>query len=65
MKDHDDLEVACINMDDGRLVFEPREKLTEDERERADLHLGCCPACQFDMDFDFLMNRMGENNSRL
>ena len=52
-------------MDDGQLVFEPREKLTEDERERADLHLGYCSACQFDMDFDFLMNRMGENNSRL
>ena len=64
MKDPDDLEVTCINTDDGRLVFDPRETLTEAEKERADLHLGYCPACQFDMDFDFLMNRIVENNSR-
>ncbi len=57
-------EFACVNMDDGRLIFEPREILTEDELERADLHLGYCPACQADLDFDYLMNRMGENNSR-
>ncbi len=63
MKDDYD-ECACVSMDDGRLVFEQRETLTEDERERADLHLGYCPACQSDMDFDFLMNRLGENNSR-
>ena len=57
-------EFSCVNMDDGRLVFEPRETLTEDEREKADLHMGSCPACQADMDFDYLMNKMGENNSR-
>jgi hypothetical protein len=39
--------------------------MTEDEPERADLHLGYCPACQVDMDFDFLMSQLGENNSRL
>ena len=58
-------EVVCVNTDDGRLVFESRETLTEDERERADLHFGCCPACQTDLDFDFLMNQLGENNSCL
>ena len=63
MKDDFDAFV-CIDMDDGRLVFESRETLTEDEQERADLHLGYCPACQADMDFDFLMNRIGKNNSR-
>lgn len=63
MKDDLD-EFVCSNMEDGRLVFEPRETLTEDEQERADLHFGCCPACQADFDFDFLMNRLGENNSR-
>ena len=57
-------EFACIDMEDGRLVFEPRGTLTEDEKERADLHVGRCPACQDDMEFDYLMNRMGENNSR-
>ena len=57
-------EFVCSNMEDGRLVFEPRETLTEDEKEKADFHVGCCLACQADMDFDHLMNRMGENNSR-
>lgn len=57
-------EFACVNMDDGRLVFEERETLTEDERERADLHFGYCASCQFDLDFDYLMNRMGKGNSR-
>lgn len=57
-------EFDCINMDDGKLVFEPRDTLTEDEKELADLHLGCCLACQIDMEFDHLMNRMDENNSR-
>ena len=51
-------------MEDGRLVFEPRETLTEDEKEKADFHVGCCPACQADMEFDYLVNRMDENNSR-
>lgn len=63
MKDDLD-EVVCVNMDDGRLVFESRETLTEDELERADIHLGYCPACQIDLDFDFLMHQLGENNSR-
>jgi hypothetical protein len=53
-------EFVCSNMEDGRLVFEPRGMLTEDEKERADLHVGGCSACQADMDFDFLMNRLGE-----
>ncbi len=65
MKEDDDFEVTCIDMDDGRLVFALRETLTEVEKERADLHLGYCPACQVDLDFDFLMKRLGENNSRL
>lgn len=63
MKDDFD-EFTCVNMDDGRLVFEPRGTLTNEELERADLHVGYCPSCQADMDFDFLMNRLGENNSR-
>jgi hypothetical protein len=59
----DDLdEFACIDMEDGRLVFEPREALTE--KERADLNVGRCPACQDDIEFDYLMNRIVENNSR-
>lgn len=64
MKDDLD-EVICINMNGGRLGFESRETLNEDERERADFHFGYCPACQVDLDFDFLMNWLGENNSRL
>lgn len=51
-------EVVCINAEDGCLVFEPRDGLTETERERADLHLGDCPACQLDLDCDYLMSRI-------
>ena len=55
MKDDNDLEVTCIDMEDGRLVFEPRETLTEAEKEKADLHIGCCPACQIEFDIDYFM----------
>lgn len=48
----------CIDMEDGRLVFEPRDTLTEDEKERADLHIGTCLACRLDMEFDFLIRRV-------
>ena len=58
------VEFVCLNMEDGRLVFEPREALTEDEKERANLHVGVCPACKDDMEFDYLIDRMGESNSR-
>lgn len=58
------VEFVCSNMEDGRLVFEPRGTLTEDEKERADLHVGCCPACKADMESDLLLDRMDEENSR-
>ena len=48
-------------MDDGRLVFEPRETLSEIERERADLHIGSCPTCQLDMDCDYLISQFEDN----
>lgn len=50
-------EPICENQNDGRLVFEPRDELTESERERADLHLGNCSACEFDMDIEYLLRR--------
>jgi hypothetical protein len=66
LKEDDDFEVTCIDMDDGRLVFAPRETLTEVEKERADLHLGCCPACQIDLDFEYFYEpRFAKSNSRL
>jgi len=54
----------CINMDDGQLVFEQRDSLTEDEKELADIHVSCCLACRMDMEFDRLMNQMDKENSR-
>jgi hypothetical protein len=48
----------CVDMEVGRLVFEPRESLSETERERADLHVGCCLSCQLDMYHDYLMDRI-------
>jgi len=56
--EEDYLESTCVNMDEGWLVFEPRAILTEEQKERADLHVGDCPACQSDMEFDYLMSRM-------
>lgn len=63
---NDDLgEAICVNMDDGRLVFESRETLTEEERERADFHVGYCPACQTDVDVEYFLNHVFQkNNSR-
>ena len=63
MKIDEHSELVCVNSDDGQLVFEPRNTLSESERERADLHFGSCPACQDNMEFEHLMNRMGENDS--
>jgi len=50
-------ELVCVSMDDGSLVFEARESLTEDEKERADFHIGTCLACQRDMETEFLFDR--------
>ncbi len=55
MIDGNNSEAVCINSDDGCLVFEPRDGLTDTERERANLHLGDCPACQLDLDCDYFM----------
>jgi len=64
-RDVDDLDLCeCINLDDGQLVFEQRDTLTEDEKELADIHVGCCLSCRMDMEFDRLMNRMEKENSR-
>lgn len=52
---------ACTNPEDCELVFAPRLSLTEEERERADLHLGSCFACQTDMDFDYFFSRLLES----
>lgn len=51
----------CINHEDGELVFASRSALTEQEKERADLHIGSCPTCQEDMDFDYFYIRMLES----
>lgn len=51
----------CINIEDGELVFASRSALTEKEKERADLHIGSCLACQTDMDFDLFYIRMLES----
>ena len=51
----------CINTGDGELVFASRSTLTEEEKERADLHIGSCLACQTEMDFDFFFIRMLES----
>lgn len=60
--DDDDYEdVPCINTEDGELVFAVRSALTEEEKDRADLHLGSCVACQTDMDFDYFFIRMLES----
>ena len=61
MKDIDDDLPVCSNPDDGQLVFAPRSSLNEEEKERADLHIGSCFACQTDMDFDHLFNRLLES----
>lgn len=61
MKIEDYEGFVCLDMDDGRLVFEPRETLSEIERERADLHIGSCPACQLDMDCDYLISQFEDN----
>ena len=57
-------EFECIKTDGGQHVLEPRDTLTEDEKELGDLHLGCCPACRIDMEFYHLIECMDENNSR-
>ena len=57
--DYDD--VPCINTEDGELVFASRSTLSEEEKDRADLHLGSCLACQTDMDFDYFFIRMLES----
>lgn len=57
-------EFECINLEDGQLVFELRETLTEDEKELADLHFGCCLACRMDMEFSNLLNQIDNNDSR-
>lgn len=61
MNDFDDDLLVCTNMDDGQLVFAPRWSLTDEERERADLHIGGCYACQADMDYDQLFSRLLES----
>lgn len=64
MKDLDDLDydqLACTNLDDGQLVFAPCWSLTEEEKERADLHIVSCLACQTDMDFDHFFSRLLES----
>lgn len=54
----------CINMDDGQLVFEQRDTLTEDEKELADIHISCCLSCRMEMEFEQLMHQMDKENSR-
>lgn len=64
MKDLDDFyddQLICTNTDDGQLVFAPPWTLTDEERERADLHIVSCLACQTDMDFDHFFNRLLES----
>lgn len=48
----------CINMDEGQLVFEQRETLSEVEKELADIHIGCCLSCRMEMEFEQLMDRI-------
>lgn len=61
MNELDDGQLDCTNMDDGELVFAPRWWLTEEEKERADLHFGGCAACQADMDYDHFFSRLLES----
>lgn len=56
--DDDDGQLVCTNTDDGQLAFAPRWSLTEEEKERADLHIGSCLACQIDMDYDYFFSRL-------
>ncbi|MFT3746147.1 MAG: hypothetical protein QM785_17890 [Pyrinomonadaceae bacterium] len=60
-EDDDRADSPCINPEDGELVFASRSALTEEEKERADFHIGSCPACQEDMDFDHFYIRMLES----
>lgn len=61
-----DVEMMCEDFDEGYLVFAPPETLTDEQRERADLHLSRCLACQIDVDVEYLYNRVfSENESRL
>lgn len=59
VEDHDDS--PCINKEDGELVFASRSALTEEEKDRADLHIGSCLGCQTDMDFDYFFIRTLES----
>ena len=57
----DDDENPCTNIEDGELVFASRSAMTDQEKERADLHIGSCLACQNEMDFDHFFIRMLES----
>lgn len=48
----------CINPDDAQLTLEPRETLTDEEKELADIHLTSCLSCQMDFEFDRLIDQM-------
>lgn len=62
MVEDDDHDASpCINTEDGELVFASRSALTEEEKDRADLHIDSCLACQADMDFDHFFIRMLES----
>ncbi len=61
LDDVSDDQPICMNMDEGQLVFAPRYSLTEEEKERSDLHIGSCLACQNDMDFDQFFSRLLES----
>lgn len=54
----------CINPEDAQLVYEPRDALTDDEKEVLDLHLACCLSCQTDWEFDRMAEQFEKDNSR-
>lgn len=56
------IDPVCDNTDDGHLVFAPRETLTDEEKEIADFHFERCEACQLDMDVDYFLSRIFQQN---
>ena len=56
------VDPVCNNADDGPLVFAPRQTLTDEEQERADLHFDRCLACQIDLDVEYFLTRVFHEN---